>query len=122
MNRAFTVLIALVLGGLLPPMAHGQKQTEQYVPLGSSPGVSGKSSRIGTIDAVNAQAKTLTVQTPEGRFDARVTARTRIWIDRSQQKQSTQTGAFQDLKTGRRVEVKYEDAERRGNAEWIKIE
>ena len=51
-----------------------------------------------------------------------VTEHTRIWLDRSKLKQTTVTGLFTDLQTGRKVEIKFEDEKKRRFAEWIKIE
>jgi hypothetical protein len=102
--------------------AHGQKATEQFIPIGQSPGVSLKYTSIGAIAAVDAGARTVTVADPAGRRTVRVTDKTRIWLDRTKIKQTNISGSFADLQTGRRVEVKYEDPARRDVAEWVKVE
>jgi hypothetical protein len=116
---AATLLVALLANF---SFAHGQRQTERYIPLGQSPGVSGKSTWIGTIEATDPKARTITVAAADRRYRAAVTGRTRIWLDRSRLKQTTLGGSYGDLRLGRRVEVKYEGAERAGIAEWIKVE
>jgi hypothetical protein len=102
--------------------AHGQKATEQFIPIGQSPGVSQKYTSIGAIAAVDAGARTVTIADPAGRRTVRVTDKTRIWLDRTKLKQSNLSGSFADLQTGRRAEVKYEDPARRDVAEWVKVE
>lgn len=58
----------------------------------------------------------------DGRYTVSVPDRTRIWLDRSRQRQTNLTGTFEDLRVGRRVEVKYRDAEQKKQIHWIKIE
>ncbi len=89
--------------------AHGQKATEQFIPIGQSPGLSQKYTSIGEIAAVDPAARTVTVADAAGRRTVRVTDKTRIWIDRTRIKQSNLSGSFADLQPGRRAEVKYED-------------
>ena len=98
--------------------AHGQKETERYIPLGQSPGVSKKFTYIGSIDAVAPADRTITA----GGRTVKITDSTRIWIDRSALKQSTETGSISDLKQGRTVEIKYDDPARPQVAEWIKVQ
>jgi len=113
-------LAIALLGGI--SYAHGQRETEQYIPIGQSPGLSQKSTSIGEIAEVDPQAKTVTIADPAGRRTVKVTEKTRIWLDRTKLKQTNLTGSFADLKTGRRVEVKYDDPKRREVAEWVKVE
>ncbi len=106
------------------PYAHGQKAVEMFIPLGQSPGLSGKVTVIGEIDAVNAQQRTITIAGPAEAWVAEVTDRTKIWLDRSQLRLTNRAGAFDDLATGLRVEVKYQSDGPRGTgpAEWIKVQ
>lgn len=98
--------------------AHGQKETERYIPLGQSPGVSKKFTYIGSIDAVALADRTITA----GGRTVKITDSTRIWIDRSALKQPAETGSISDLKQGRTVEIKYDDPARPQVAEWIKVQ
>jgi len=103
--------------------AHGQKATEQYIPIGQSPGVSQKYyASIGEIADVNPAAQTVTIADPAGPRTVRITEKTLIWLDRTKLKQPNVPGRFADLQKGRRVEVKYADPERRDVAEWVKVE
>lgn len=122
MNRRNVLFAACTLVLLGQSFAHGQRETERFIPIGQSPGASGKATRIGTVQAVDARARSIELATPEGRYRISVPERAPIWLDRSRQKQSALSGGFDDLKTGRRVEVKYEDPERAGRVAWIKVE
>jgi len=102
--------------------AHGQKATERYIPLGQSPGVSQRLTSIGEIADVDEPKRTVTIVEPGARRTVSITAATRIWLDRTKIKQPSLTGTFSDLQRGRRVEVKFQDAERRQTAEWVKVE
>jgi hypothetical protein len=104
------------------PHAQAQKMTEQFIPIGQSPGLSQKYTSIGEITQVNPRERTITIADPAGPRTVKITAKTHIWLDRTKLKQSNLFGGFADLQKGRRAEVKYEDAERREVAEWVKVE
>jgi hypothetical protein len=115
--------IVVATGALWSPFeAVAQESTEMYVPIGQSPGVSGKTSVIGTVQALNAAARTLTIAAPSGPQTFAITAKTRIWLDRSAAKQSNQSGSLPDLQQGRRVEVKPQSAAATAGADWIKVQ
>ncbi|MGH9767399.1 MAG: hypothetical protein ACREAB_08195 [Blastocatellia bacterium] len=100
---------------------YGQKTTEQFIPLGKSPGLSGKLTWIGTVEQVDEQNKTVAVKSDSGNKTFKVSDQTRIWLDRSKARLSNIKGGFADLKNGRKVEVKYLK-DRETETEWIKIE
>ena len=112
-------IIALLLGARL---ALGQMMTEQFIPMGQSPGISGKFTDLGEIKQVDVGGRTITLGGAAGGRAVAVTERTRIWLDRSKLQQTNVAGDFADLRKGRQVEVKYEDDERRQAAAWIKVE
>ena len=113
-------VIVAWLGGMT--YAHGQQMTEMFIPVGQSPGVSDKSSLIGTIDSMDEKNRIMTVTAPSGAQMVEVTNRTKIWLDRSLLKAPNQTGAYTDLQKGRKVEVKLEQGERKQAAEWVKVQ
>ena len=118
---ATKIVFLLAMLGLGAP-ALGHQQTERYIPLGQSPGLSGKVTLIGEIAAIDARSLSLTVSTPQGPRPVKVSDRTRIWIDRSLYKKTNLVGRFADLKTGNKVEVLFaEDADRQA-ARWIKMQ
>jgi len=112
------ILVVLAASG---SHAHGQEATERFIPIGQSPGQSGKTTLIGSIQSVDAQGRQLTISTAAGASKISVTERTKIWIDRSASKQTNSLGGVADLQAGRRVEVKW-DAKDKSRAEWIKVE
>jgi hypothetical protein len=104
------------------PSAHGQNATEQFIPLGQSPGASGTLTSIGEIGETDARGQTLSLVEASGSRTVKITEKTRIFLDRSKLKQTNVTGTYADLKKGRRVEVKYEDPASKQTADWIKVE
>lgn len=115
MTSAF-VLIA----GPSPTRSH--KATERYIPIGRSPGISGKVSYIGTIQAYDPARHTVTVNGGAEPITVSITERTRIWLDQSKIKKTNLVGDTSALLVGRRTEVKFENADRRQFADWIKVE
>lgn len=121
LNRYLSLAIAVVLlGGTLE--AFGQEATEMFIPIGLSPGLSGKGSLIGTLESMDPGKRMVTISSSSGTRTVGITDRTRIWLDQSQQKQSNQNGAINDLQKGRKVEVKLRKGEPKAVAEWIKVQ
>lgn len=104
--------------------AHAQKATEMIIPIGQSPGLSGKHTLIARIEAVNLQTRTLTLKAASGTQTVRITDQTRIWLDRSKLQQPNRTGAFADCSVGSTAEVKFVQNERKdgGVADWVKVQ
>lgn len=103
-------------------IAMGQQQTERFIPLGQSPGVSGKLSDIGAIVAFDAATDTLEVDVQGARRAVHISDDTRIWLDRSKQRLTNLDGGPGDLKQGSLVEVRYLDPAERRTAAWVKVE
>ncbi len=112
------VLLALLAG---VPVIRAQKATEQFIPIGQSPGLSSIVTDIGAVAAADDTARTITLDPAAGGRRVEVTEQTRIWLDRSGLGKGSVEGRFIDLKAGRQVEVKYQDDTRREKAEWIKV-
>ncbi len=113
--------LAIVLLCAVAP-AHAQKSTEQFIPIGMSPGVSHKNTCLGVVDTLSMQERVVTVREPAARRAIRITDKTLIWLDRSKLKLSNLRGRLADIQRGRRVEIKYADPETRLLAEWVKVE
>ncbi|MHC4415197.1 MAG: hypothetical protein ACYS0G_07935 [Planctomycetota bacterium] len=123
MRKLMHAVAALgVLLGFGAPFAHGQKATEMFIPIGRSPGLSGKYTIIGRLETVNPLDRVITIAGPAQTWRATATSRTLIWLDRSKFQLTNLYGDLEDLRQGLVVEVKYEDPKRRGSgtAEWIK--
>lgn len=126
-SKSFLILIgAAVIFWSHTPLAHGQKATEIFIPVGESPGLSNAVTVIGTIEGIDAPRRTIAITGPSGTWRATITDRCQIWVDRSKLQLSNQMGTFAYLRKGLRVEVKYEDPEGRkkgqGPAEWVKVQ
>jgi hypothetical protein len=119
LSRTLTVALLMAVVGPTS-VASAQQTAERYIPIGESPGVSGTSSVIGEIVAVDAQTRAISVATDSGRRTLRMTATTRYWLDRSQRQRPNGAGTFADCSVGRFVEVlpSRDDA---GTATWVKI-
>lgn len=121
MNRYLRLaIVVLLLGGALE--ASGQQATEMFIPIGQSPGLSGKGSLIGTLESVDPGKRMVSISSPSATQTVGITDRTLIWLDRSRQKQPNQNGALNDLQKGRKVEVKLRKGEPKAVAEWIKVQ
>jgi hypothetical protein len=117
-RRPMTLIAVLLLGAA--SFAQAQKTTERFIPIGQSPGVSGKTTIIGSVGAVDVAGRSLSVQSATGSQRVGVTDATRIWLGAAGQ--PTRVGTLADLRAGRRVEVKFPDANTRTTAEWIKVD
>ncbi len=106
---------------LVAPVAIGQQTTEQFIPIGKSPGISGKYSYIGTVVAVDQDAHTIDVRSDRGTKTIRVTEATRLWLDRSKAKRTNHKANYADCKVGVTVEVMHLHHDK-DTADWIKIE
>jgi len=122
MQRVGSVLgVIVVMLAVLPP-AWGQKATEQFIPLGQSPGLSLRSTYVGAVTAIDTRTKTITLAAPAGGQTATINERTSIWLDRSRLKQANVVGSFADLRIGQKMEVKFAEPAGQKFAEWIKVE
>jgi hypothetical protein len=121
LNRYLGLAILVVALGSARA-AHGQEATEMYIPIGQSPGLSEKSSLIGSLESVDTGKRLITVSTPSGARAVAFTSRTTVWLDHSLQKKPNQNGALSDLQPGRRIEVKLRKGEPKPVAEWIKVQ
>ena len=101
-------------------VVEAQQATEQYIPIGYSPGISNKYSHVGTIKAVSSEERTITVQDATGTYTFEVTPVTRIYLDRSQATKTNLVGRWEDCQVGQRVEVMYQH-DNKSIADWIKL-
>ena len=115
--------VGLAIGILLTVSIYAQKSTEIFVPIGESPGLSGKYSVVGEIRSFDCANRIVTIRNDDGEHSARVTDTTIIWMDGTEIKKTNREGSVTDCRAGRLCEVKYvyDGANRTGDAEWIKI-
>lgn len=117
-------IVALVVSAALLSAAFAQRATEIFIPIGESPGLSGKYSAIGKIVSYDATSRTLEVRDNDGGHTAKLTDDTEIWLDRSQIEETNSVGSPADLQQNRLCEIKhvYDGDTRKEEAEWIKIQ
>ncbi len=119
-TKLFAIFSVLVVSWSTSPV-NGQQTTEQFIPIGYSPGISKEYSFIGPITAVNLEESTIIVDDARGTRTIKVTPETRIWLDRSKIKKANVVGDYSDCQPGRLVEVMYNHDDETV-AVWIKIE
>ena len=104
--------------------ADAQRTTEQFIPIGQSPGLSGVVTYMGEIVAVQSGSGTLTMRRPgdAGTVTVAITGDTQIWLDRSAIGLSNVTGGFGDLAVGGVAEIHFRDQDTRRNAAWVKVQ
>ena len=109
---ALTVLMIMTA---CPTGAWAQRSTEQFVPIGQSPGLSGVVTVAGEIAGSDPVARTITLRrdTDPRPVTVAVVRSTRIWLDRSSVGRPSLTGRFADLVPGSVVEIHFQDPERR---------
>jgi len=124
MQKLRTLISLAILLLCCSVAAHAQKATEQFIPIGQSPGLSGKHTLIARIEAVNPPTRTLTLKSESGTHTVRMTDQTRIWLDRSRLRQPNTKGTFADCSVGSLAEMKFVQNERKqgGVAEWGKVQ
>ena len=119
-------LRALALTALLAcsAAAWGQKATEIYIPVGQSPGLSGKHTLMGRIQSLNPADRSMTVTDAAGAATTvRLNPQAQLWLDRSKLKQPNRKADYADYRQGMAVEVKYVKNERNaGVVEWVKVQ
>jgi len=117
---ALTAIICVLIIGALSVQA--EKETELYIPIGQSPGLSGKYTVMGKIDQVDSQNQSIKMSGPSGSYSVKLTPDTSIYLDRSNDRLPNTYGTLADCRAGDTVEVKFEDNSRNKSAEWIKVE
>lgn len=119
-NRTTLLGSTILLACLAAVPANSQQTTEQFIPIGASPGVSRILSYIGEVVAVDPATHTVTIRDEAGTYSFIVTNATRIWLDRSARKRENTTGTYADCEVGRTIEVMHLLDDTR-TAAWIKI-
>ena len=114
----------LVLATTAPALA--QKATEVFIPIGQSPGLSGRHTVVGRIERVNPDEHTMSIRGPAGQSWGEISDGTMIFLDRSRQRRSNGYGDVEHCRPGLFCEIKYVSNRRGdrgepGEIEWIKI-
>ena len=121
LKYAIVVGVGFAMIGAVP-YASAQKTTEIFIPIENSPGLSGEYTKMGEIEAVSAQAQSITMSDSAKSYTVPLAEGTSIWLDKSKMKSTNQVGRFSDLVAGRMVEVKFKDNDPESGIEWIKVQ
>lgn len=115
--------LAVLAAALFAGAAWAHPATEQFVPIGESPGPGVVQGRAGAV-AEPASGGDPIVSVEDSTGDELgayvVTDATRVYIDRSEQGLPSLVGTVDDVQPGRVIEVRIRDPETR-IAEWIKV-
>lgn len=107
----------LIAGSFVTSPAIAHQAAEIYIPIGSSPGLSGQSTIIGRISGLSEAADSMSVRGEDGLRSFLLGPHTKIYLDRSSLRARNTYGNYEDCEVGHTVEVKVED----GVAVWIKV-
>jgi hypothetical protein len=126
MNRQNIKRLALtaviVLGVILgTSITFAQRATELYIPIGKSPGLSGKYTTIGSIESLDVQKQTVVISDSSHTFTVLCSKDTRFYVDYSSSGKRNVRGTMNDCRIGMMAEVKYLGNKVGAAAEWIKV-
>ncbi len=122
--KAAHLITAVLALFLVAASAHAQKATEIYIPIGKSPGLSGKHTAVGFIQTVDMETMTMTIAGGTRNWTVKMDHDTAIYLDRSSYRMKNLYGTEDDCKVGLLCEVKYVGGTRPEGVtcEWIKIQ
>ena len=112
------VIVSILMCCSLSSLA--QKSTELHIPIGKSPGVSGKYSTLGTVENINLQDSTITIATESTSKTIELKGRPDVMLDYSDLKQPNKMGSLHAIPRGALIEVKYQQNEPGQPIDWIK--
>jgi hypothetical protein len=117
-----TFVFTLAAGIALAGAAAAHPATEQYIPIGQSPGADTvQGTAYATAEPATAGgAPTVSVDVAGDYQNYVVGPNTRIYVDRSAQGRPSTLGTIEDVQVGRVIEVRLADAATRVAA-WIKV-
>jgi len=118
-NRKSLLLIVILCA--VSFCLHAQKETEVFIPIGKSPGVSGKYSMICTVQAIKVSDSIMAIKQESGDMNLKITEQTKVYLDKSKLKLQNKKGTVADIKPGITMEVKYVDNKPGNPVDWIKV-
>jgi hypothetical protein len=119
-SLAYLIAASIALGGA----AWAHPATEQFIPIGESPGpgiVQGTAGAVAEPTAGDGEPIVSVENASGAELGAYVvTEHTRIYIDRSAEGLPSLVGTIEDVQPGRVIEVRIADPETRA-ADWVKV-
>ncbi len=118
MNTIVKTALVAVAAILAPAPASPHPATEVYIPIGMSPGVSGRMTVTGRIMGYDEVDGTMRVDAQGVERTIALGENVPVYVDRSKARKRNSYGSYRDYHVGRMVEIKVLD----GATEWIKVE
>ncbi|MGQ0428363.1 MAG: hypothetical protein ACT4UQ_00275 [Gammaproteobacteria bacterium] len=115
-GRLAAFLAAASLAAAAPASAH--PATEQYIPIGKSPGISNVKTRIGRIRSLAHTQPGMTVETQSGPAYVEFGAETRFYVQHADPARASRRGTYADCRAGLMAEAFLADD---GTVPWVKI-
>ena len=121
-SKNFIILWLLAIGCFTG--AYAQKATEVYIPIGQSPGISGNSSVIGTVESIDIANSTITVLYDNKRYTGTIDTESFVYLDRSKYRKKNTIGDLTDCKAGSNCEMtyQYKEGQQTDIVKWLKVE
>ena len=117
-----TTILVVAVFCWMSHTTYAQKETELFIPVGQSPGISGKLSFIGKCGSITPRDSVVSFMEQGGMKSCRMNYCTAIYLDRSKLKLTNTKGSLADIKPGSIIEVKLVDNKPNGLIEWIKVQ
>lgn len=118
MNSRLKSLV-LLAGFAVAMSAAGHQETELYIPIGQSPGISHVKSWIGEIRALDAKQNGFQMLVGDSSKYVAFDKATRIYLQYATPGQANRQGKAADCRAGRKAEVYQDEA---GTLRWVKVQ
>lgn len=116
-HRLVSLTLVAGLAGSMPAAAH--VETELYIPIGQSPGISNVKTRIGRIESQVARQNGLTLLVDDHTQYVAFTKATKIYLQYATPGQRNRVGTYSDCQVPLKAEVYIADD---GSVRWIKVQ
>jgi hypothetical protein len=122
MAKHITIISVIIVFLAVAFLVRAEKATELYIPIGQSPGLSGKYTALGKFDQVDLENRAITMSDAAGSYTVKVTEGTFIYLDKSEAQLPNTYGSLADCRVGDKIEVNWEGNARGKSVEWIKVQ
>jgi hypothetical protein len=116
--RTALKMLVLLAGIAMSMSAAAQLETELYIPIGKSPGISQVKSRIGRVQSLAAAGNGMTVLVEDQPVFVAFDKTSKIYLQYTAPGQRNRLGTYADCQADRTVEVYVGDD---GKLRWIKV-
>lgn len=115
-----TLKILILLAGIaVAASAAAHQETELYIPIGKSPGISHVKSQIGRIQSLSASGDGVTLLVQDRAVYVAFDKTTKIYLQYAAPGQRNRLGTYADCQADRTAEIHVGDD---GKLRWIKVE